>query len=114
MLYYFLHDIVPQLFECSTSDGNKLFFPLQSFGKTSENETMNNIFNRLRKQLKSIDKRFSSFKQIRASVITSWLKEHGLRRTQYLAGHRQINTTENYLCNNLDGLTKKINNLHPF
>ena len=66
------------------------------------------------KQVKSIDSNFTGFQQVRASVITSWLKTYGLRRTQYLAGHYQIISTEAYQANNLDELTNEINNLHPF
>ena len=115
MLYYYIHEIYPQLLEYQPNGSNRLFFNLPKISNTkSENDNTKDMLYYLRKQIKSIDKKFSSFKQIRASVITAWLKEHGLRRTQYLAGHKRITTTENYQCNNLDTLSKTINNLHPF
>ena len=52
-------------------------------------------------------------KQIRASVITKWVKSYHLRKAQYLAGHRYIGTTEGYLQNDLDGLKEQINQFHP-
>jgi site-specific recombinase XerC len=64
--------------------------------------------------IKAIDKNFVNLKQIRASVITHWLKLHGLRKTQHLAGHRYISSTENYLANNLAGLTDDILKYNPF
>ena len=36
-------------------------------------------------------------KQIRASVITKWLRMYNLREVQYLVGHRYISSTESYL-----------------
>jgi hypothetical protein len=68
----------------------------------------------LSRQVKSIDKQFFNFLQVRASIITFWIKTQGLRKAQYLAEHRNISTTEAYLPNNLDGLIDDINKLHPF
>ena len=66
------------------------------------------------KQIKSIDGNFTGFHQVRASVITQWLKDFGLRKTQYLSGHYKVASTEKYQVNDLDDLTLNINNLHPF
>ena len=52
-------------------------------------------------------------KQIRASVITKWLKMHNLREVQYLAGHRYISSTEYYLQNDLEGLQEEVQQYHP-
>lgn len=54
-----------------------------------------------------------SLNQIRASVITKWLKTYNLREAQYLAGHRYISSTEHYLQNDLEGLSEEINKYHP-
>jgi integrase/recombinase XerD len=51
--------------------------------------------------------------QIRASVITKWLKSHNLREVQYLAGHRYISSTESYLQNDMEELIEEINQYHP-
>jgi len=51
--------------------------------------------------------------QIRASVITKWLKQHNLREVQYLAGHRYVSSTESYLQNDLEGLQEEIQQYHP-
>jgi len=52
-------------------------------------------------------------KQIRASVITYWLKNHNLQAVQYMAGHMYVSSTEQYQLNNLDSLQKRIEEYHP-
>jgi len=55
-----------------------------------------------------------NLEQIRASVITHWVKIYDLRKAQYLAGHKYVRTTENYKHNNLDDLKADIQTYHPF
>ena len=52
-------------------------------------------------------------KQIRASVITHWLKNYNLRQVQYMAGHKYVSSTERYQLNNLDNLQSKLEKYHP-
>ena len=52
-------------------------------------------------------------KQIRASVITNWLKNYNLREVQYFAGHKHVYSTERYQLNQLDNLQRKIEKFHP-
>jgi site-specific recombinase XerD len=115
LLMNYLQNIRPQILEYQTKESEKLLLPLPEVGhKKTDKDITKNVFARLSMQLKSIDKQFLNVVQLRASVITFWLKTQGLRKTQYLAGHRQISTTEKYLPNNLDSLTDDINKLHPF
>jgi integrase/recombinase XerD len=101
--------------EYQIRESNKLFLPLPIAGnKATANEKIKYTIHHFTKQVKSIDKQFLCIHQIRASVITNWLKTCGLRRTQYLAGHNNISLTEQYKVNNIDSLSKNINNLHPF
>jgi integrase/recombinase XerD len=51
-------------------------------------------------------------KQIRAGVITKWLKTHNLREVQYVAGYCYINNTESYLQNGLQGLREEVQQFH--
>jgi integrase/recombinase XerD len=51
---------------------------------------------------------------IRTSVIRGWLQTEGLRRAQYLAGHRYISSTEHYLSTDLETLQKALGHFHPF
>lgn len=73
-----------------------------------------NTMNGLTKQLRKQNPKVSSVKQIRASVITHWLKIYNLRETQYKAGHRYVSSTEAYQINDLDDLQEDINKYHPF
>ncbi|MEL6359273.1 MAG: integrase, partial [Bacteroidota bacterium] len=52
-------------------------------------------------------------KQIRASVITKWLRMYNLREVQYLAGHKYISSTEWYLENEMEGLQEEVQQFHP-
>ena len=110
----YINTIRPQFFDfCSETD--KLFFALPESGKLkTSSENLMHTFKPLTKQVKTLDKNFLNFKQIRASVITNWLKTEGLRKTQYLAGHRYISSTEKYLPNDLEGLIDDIAKFNPF
>jgi site-specific recombinase XerD len=74
---------------------------------------LNNAMSYLIKKLHELNPRVSSTKQIRASVITHWLKIHNLRETQYMAGHRYVSSTESYLVNDLEDLSEDITRFHP-
>ena len=111
----YLQNIHPQFLEYQKTETNKLFLPLPKGNqKRTDNDKLLSTFNKLIKQVKTIDRQFINFKQVRASLITSWIKTHGLRKAQYMAGHRYISSTENYLPNNIDDLIDDINKLHPF
>ena len=114
LLMHYLRNIRPQLLEYYTTESNKLFFPLYGSNTYTDNENIDNVVAVITHQIKTIDKQFLNFKQLRASVITFWLKTNGLRKTQYMIGHRYTSSTENYLPNDLDDLTDDINKLHPF
>lgn len=75
---------------------------------------LHNTIGKLAKELKEINNSFTDIKQIRTSVIISWLKVYGLRKTQYLAGHKYISSTERYLQDDLESLHETVNNFHPF
>lgn len=115
VLMNYLQNIRPELLEYQTAESEKLFLTLPDYSKQkTESTSVMHIFKPLVKHMKSIDKNFLSFEQIRTSVITNWLKVHGLRKTQVMAGHRQISTTEKYKTNDLQQLTNDISKLHPF
>ena len=71
--------------------------------------SLHHLFRRIRKTHPEI----LNPKQIRASVITYWLKNYNLRQVQYFVGHKYVSSTERYQLNNLDNLQKKIEELHP-
>jgi site-specific recombinase XerD len=88
--------------------------PTPSLGqKAISNNTAIHIWKRLSQELKSSNKKFINFLQVRASVITHWLQHHNLREVQYRAGHRYVSTTESYLNNNIEDLQKDVESYHP-
>ncbi len=113
-LINYIENIRPKFFTfCAETE--RLFFALpESSKQKTSSENLMHTFKPLTKQVKSIDKNLQNFKQIRASVITQWLKIEGLRKSQYYAGHRYISSTEKYLPNNLDGLIDDITKFNPF
>ena len=123
LLMNYIQNVRPKLMEYQSAESEpaqseaegKLFLSMPDFShKSAENQTLMHIFKALTKQVKTLDKNFLNFKQIRASVITNWIQSSGLRKAQYYAGHRYISSTENYLPNDLKSLTDDINKLHPF
>ena len=115
VLMNYLQNIRPELLEYHKADSQRLFLTLPEFSRQkTESTTIMQVFKPLVKQLKAMDKNFVSFTQLRASVITNWLKVHGLRKTQIMAGHRYISSTEKYKANDLENLINDIDKLHPF
>ncbi len=94
---------------------------LQQTGKQSEQLLIStgkggklyNVLQCLLKQLKTLNPKVTSIRQLRASVITYWLKNYNLREVQYMAGHRYVSSTEAYLINDLDDLQEEVSKYHP-
>jgi site-specific recombinase XerD len=114
---HYIQNIRPQLLEYQKSEDNEiLFLPLPEAGrsKAQEENDLLGVMKNLSKQVKTLQANFINFRQIRASVITHWIKTFGLRKAQYFAGHRYISSTENYLPNDLESLTEDITKFNPF
>lgn len=94
---------------------------LQKFDKRTDHLIFNlgisnaitNVLYNLMKNLKQQHPEIQSAKQIRASVITNWLKIHNLRKTQYMAGHRFVSSTENYRIHDIETLKNDIIQFSP-
>jgi len=122
-LIHYLNEIRPQFLEFLNTESNQLFLPLPEAGRTKAKFMVSQaeptpdlmgVIKNLSKQVKTLESKFLNFKQIRASIITHWIKTVGLRKAQYLAGHRYISSTENYLPNDLQSLTEDITKYNPF
>ena len=72
-----------------------------------------NILRALYERLQKKHERFVSIRQIRASVISNWLKTHNLREVQYMAGHKYVSSTERYLESRIEELQQQLDQLHP-
>lgn len=103
-----------ELLKYQTQPTKQLFLSTPASGQTQVKEPNTlNIFKRLTEELKEQNPKFINFLQVRASVITYWLKKHNLRQVQYFAGHKRIISTEMYLINDIDDLQKEIDSFHP-
>ena len=71
------------------------------------------LLHTLFKRLRAINYKVKDAPQIRASVITHWLKSHNIRKVQYMVGHRYISSTEKYLQNDIASLQEIISTAHP-
>lgn len=72
-----------------------------------------NHWERISETVKPLFPKFRDFRQIRASKITHWLKLYGLRKAQYLAGHKNIQSTEKYLAGDFETLQNDLDSFHP-
>ena len=83
------------------------------FVNSQGGSSFHNVMGYLMKYLKKQNSNIQNLQQIRASVITHWLKQYNLREVQYRAGHRYVSSTEAYLVNDLEGLQEDIAKFHP-
>jgi integrase/recombinase XerD len=66
------------------------------------------------KQLQGINPKINNASQLRASIIIHWIKVHGKRQAQYMAGHKYISSTERFELQEIDSLTDTLTKHHPF
>jgi site-specific recombinase XerD len=111
MLMQYLNEIRPQL-ETAHTD-NTLFLPIPKNDPKAQKEAEAS-FKGFTKQLKRIDNNFDNLLQLRSSVITYWIQTYGLRKAQYMAGHKSIISTEEYLPNYIEDLADDITRFNPF
>ncbi len=87
---------------------------LQLIVSMGSSHNTNNLLDKLMKRLeKRCPQLTGGAKQIRASVITQWLKQYDLRKTQRLAGHKFLSSTERYEAYTYEGLREDLEVFHP-
>ena len=107
---YELMDYIPETrkeFLQSGATSSKLFL------QWNDSDNFHNITQSMLKHLRIINNRIKNCDQIRASVITQWIKQYDLRKVQCLAGHKYVSSTEEYKANNIDELQDDITKFHP-
>jgi len=114
-LMNYIQSIRPQ-FLIGRDETGKLFLPLLEQACTGSEDTLSidTSLCRLSKEIALLHPKFTKTAQIRASVITHWIQTEGLRRAQYLAGHRSIVSTEEYLPNDIEELIDEVDKFNPF
>ena len=100
----YLEEFRPQ-FEKQTNQ-----FIIHRKGKGTE---IQNLLNHLFAALKKTNPNIKHAGQLRQSVITEWLKEKDVRVVQYLAGHKNVKSTERYASHHLEDLQEQLNKFHP-
>ncbi|MFN7910312.1 MAG: tyrosine-type recombinase/integrase [Bacteroidota bacterium] len=83
------------------------------FLSTGTSDNYKNLLQKLVKNIKALNPKLKDIQHIRTSVITNWLKTNNLRKTQYMAGHRYVSSTESYQANNIDALKEDLLKYHP-
>jgi site-specific recombinase XerD len=91
----------------SNKSNNKIFTSMGS------GNSICNLAKKLIISLKKKNRKIYSFRQIRSSVISGWLKIYNLRHVQYMIGHKYVSSTETYLYNQTDTLYTDVNRFHP-
>jgi len=85
----------------------------QLFLSVKGNEAVKNILSNLVKVLKEMHPKVNSLYQLRRSVIADWLKSKDVRIVQYMAGHKNVSSTEAYQVINLEDLQHELDKHHP-
>ncbi len=106
-LYDYVNDIRKQILQITKKQSNHLFI---SIGKGHK---LQNTVQKLTNEIKKQNPMIESLHQIRASVITNWLKQYNKRKVQYMAGHRYVSSTEAYEANNIDVLQEDVEKFYP-
>lgn len=106
-LYDYVNDIRKQILQLTKKQSELLFI---SVGAGNQ---LQNSLQKLTKELTSKNNNVENLHQIRASVITNWLKQHNKRKVQYMAGHRYVSSTEAYEANNIDVLQEDLERFYP-
>lgn len=102
----YIHETRREFLQMDTTS-SKLFL------QWNDSDNFHNITQSMLKHLRTINGRIKNCDQIRASVITQWIKQYDLRKVQYLAGHKYVSSTEEYKANNIDELQDDITKFHP-
>jgi len=97
----------PELLKLTGKAGDQLFVSVGA------GQRLNNTLNKLLEQITRIEPKVKTLQQLRASVITHWIKTLNLREAQHRAGHRYVSSTEAYLINDLEGLAEDVARFHP-
>jgi integrase/recombinase XerD len=103
----YVHEIRKQFIEVYGAS-DKLFL------QWKKGENFYGITQMMLKHIRKINNRIKNFDQVRASVITGWLKIFDIRKVQHLAGHKYVSSTEGYKANVIDELQDDVTKYHPF
>lgn len=76
-------------------------------------QNIKSITNQLSSYLKKRYSKFKNLLHLRTSVTSHWTEEKNIREVQYMAGHKNLVSTEVYRQVNLKDLKKALDEYHP-
>ena len=106
-LYDYVNDVRKQILHLTKKQSELLFI------STGTGNQLQNTLQKLTKELTTKNTNVENLHQIRASVITNWLKQYNKRKVQHMAGHRYVSSTEAYEANNIDVLQEDVERFYP-
>ena len=74
---------------------------------------INNILWLIIQELRRVRPDVRNVNQLRTSVIVNWVRQHGIRQAQYMAGHRDIGSTERFRVQDIESLKEAVFKYHP-
>ena len=106
-LLEYLYEVRNILLRERNKQTNYLFF---SLGKGTK---LDNVLQNSMNELKKKNRYFKSLSQLRESRISLWLKEHGVRKAQYLSGMKNASSMMRYVTHDIEKLRQKLAIIHP-
>ena len=103
----YIHDTRKALLKQTNATSEHLFISVN--GSTN----LANTFSKLLAALKKQQPKLNNLSQIRASVISHWLKLYNKRKVQQMAGHRYVSSTEQYEQLNTEDLKLEVEKYFP-
>lgn len=103
----YINDTRKALLKATNSKSQKLF--ISSVGS----ENLHNVFYKLAAELKTMQPKLNTLAQLRASVISQWLKHYNKRKVQNMSGHRYVSSTEHYEQLNVEDLKAEVEKYYP-
>lgn len=106
-LYDYVNGVRKEILNLTKKQSNSLFISIGT-GNRMQN-TLQKLTNEITQQNSNVE----NLHQVRASIITNWLKQYNKRKVQYMAGHRYVSSTEHYEANNIEALQEDIQRFYP-
>lgn len=106
-LYDYINETRKEILKLTKKESKKLFISI-GIGKNVQN-----LLAHLLEEIKKYHPTVENLHQIRASIITNWLKQYNKRKVQYMAGHRFISSTERYEASNIEALQEDVEKFYP-
>lgn len=106
-LYDYVNEVRKEMLRLTQKQSTALFI------STGTGHNMLNSIQKLTDEIIRQNPGLENLQQVRASVITGWLKQYNKRKVQYMAGHRYVSSTEAYEANNIEALQEDLQKYYP-